>query len=328
MENNYFRNCKYPMMISMQGTDVYGTGTLRDPTNLGTFSKEDGGMIKAYGNVMAGTYTFIPYGATDIVTAGATVTAASRNITNTNADFDAYVVDDPATTVPGTVVSYQGGNHYSNFDTNGTPVAMYSWTPDTAEAGRDKAILYAGRVEGGDFQWTFDNATDDTGYAVIMALKSALIAYTGTIVSIQGDSADSGTGGDTGGDTGGETGGTTISGAVTCFFSDSGPSNSAFTIAGNYSDSKGTCTVNGTPYTYCLKMESATTITFTIEQEMTLTLVFGGTTTALDKKAKIDGTAYTTVADGVNYTITQTLAAGSHTVTKGDSINLFFISLD
>ena len=50
MENNYFRNCKYPMLTSMQGTDVYASGTKRDPTNNGTFSKEAGGTIKAYGN--------------------------------------------------------------------------------------------------------------------------------------------------------------------------------------------------------------------------------------------------------------------------------------
>lgn len=61
--NNYFRNTKSPMMTSMQGTDVYSTGTVRSPGTLGTFSGEAGGVIKAVGNVMTGTYTFIPYGA-------------------------------------------------------------------------------------------------------------------------------------------------------------------------------------------------------------------------------------------------------------------------
>ena len=41
VEGNYFRNCKKPMMISMQGSDTSGT-----------FSDEDGGMIKAYNNYM------------------------------------------------------------------------------------------------------------------------------------------------------------------------------------------------------------------------------------------------------------------------------------
>ena len=50
VEGNYFRNCKKPMMISMQGSDTSGT-----------FSKEDGGMIKAYNNYMIGQDSYIPY---------------------------------------------------------------------------------------------------------------------------------------------------------------------------------------------------------------------------------------------------------------------------
>ena len=43
MEANFFRNCKYPMLTSMQGTDVYGGAE-------GTFSGEAGGTIKAFNN--------------------------------------------------------------------------------------------------------------------------------------------------------------------------------------------------------------------------------------------------------------------------------------
>ena len=47
VERNYFRNCKYPMLISQQGSDV--------ATNAkGTFSGEDGGMVKAFGNKIIG----------------------------------------------------------------------------------------------------------------------------------------------------------------------------------------------------------------------------------------------------------------------------------
>lgn len=63
MESNYFRNCKYPMMISMQGTDLFAGTSSKNSANS-TFSKEAGGMIKAYNNTMTGTYYFIPYGGT------------------------------------------------------------------------------------------------------------------------------------------------------------------------------------------------------------------------------------------------------------------------
>ena len=55
---------------------------------------------------------------------------------------------------------------------------------------------------------------------------------------------------------------------------------------------------------------------------MKLTLVFASTET--EKKVKVDGTNYTT--DG-NAVVTVDLAAGTHEITKGDSINLFFIGL-
>jgi len=38
---------------------------------------------------------------------------------------------------------------------------------------------YAGRVQGGDFRWGFDNSKDDAAYAVNQALKDALVAYKG-----------------------------------------------------------------------------------------------------------------------------------------------------
>ena len=43
MESNYFEAVKRPIMSSLQGTDIKGS--------KGTFSGENGGMIKSYGNV-------------------------------------------------------------------------------------------------------------------------------------------------------------------------------------------------------------------------------------------------------------------------------------
>ncbi len=173
MEANYFRNCKYPMMISMQGSDLYAGGTSKNNDNA-TFSKEAGGMIKAYNNTMTGTYYFIPYGGTY---SGA----------DTTSDFDAYVVSSQATTVPSSVVSLSGSNKYNNFDTSSI---MYSYTADSPETAVTNVKKYAGRVEGGDFTYTFsDNA--DTSYDVDTTLKSKLESYTGATTAYNTTSSSS-----------------------------------------------------------------------------------------------------------------------------------------
>ena len=46
VEANYYRNCNKPMLISMQGSDIGSDGK-------GTFSSEDGGIIKSYKNIFA-----------------------------------------------------------------------------------------------------------------------------------------------------------------------------------------------------------------------------------------------------------------------------------
>ena len=175
MEANYFRNCKYPMMTSLQGTDVYASGTKRDPTNNGTFSKEAGGSIKAYNNYMDGSYTFIPYGASKYVLKGSETAIGDID---SKVDFDAYVVSSRDAQVPSSVKSYSGENTYNNFDTDKS--IMYSYTADSPEQAVANVRAYAGRVQGGDFKWTFDNAVDDTASAVNQALKDALMAYKGS----------------------------------------------------------------------------------------------------------------------------------------------------
>ena len=158
----------------MQGTDVYAGGTKRDPKNYGTFSDEDGGTIKAYNNYMEGTYTFIPYGASKYMLKGKETAVGDID---TKADFDAYVVDSRDTKVPATVKSYAGANAYNNFDTDKS--VMYSYTADSPKAARDNVIAYAGRVQGGDFKWTFNNAADDTASSVNKKLQDALKTYKG-----------------------------------------------------------------------------------------------------------------------------------------------------
>ena len=160
-ENNYFRNCKYPMLTSMQGSDVAGG-------NTPTFSKEDGGTIKSYGNYMEGQNGYIPY-QTD------------------NVEFDAYEASSREEQVPASVTSKKGGNTYNNFDTSSK---MYAYTPDAAEDVPSIVTAKAGRVQGGDFKWQFDNSVDDASYAVNQALKNALVNYKPTVIAIGGGFTD------------------------------------------------------------------------------------------------------------------------------------------
>ena len=57
---------------------------------------------------------------------------------------------------------------------------MYSYTADSPKTARDNVIAYAGRLQGGDFKWTIDNAFDDTSSSVNKKLQDALKAYKGS----------------------------------------------------------------------------------------------------------------------------------------------------
>ena len=103
-------------------------------------------------------------------------------------------------------------------------------------------------------------------------------------------------------------------------FTVSGKTSTFYTITGNMNSSPGTVSYSGLTLTQCLKMESATSITFTTTQTGTLTMVFDAT---FVKTVKVDGVAYTAVAGVVTVNIT----AGAHTITKGDTTNLYFMSV-
>lgn len=104
-------------------------------------------------------------------------------------------------------------------------------------------------------------------------------------------------------------------------FTKNGTSSSYFSITGNLSTSKGTVSYNGLTLTQCLKMESSTKITFQTSKKGTLTLVANSD---CNKKIKIDGTKYSFS----NGKLTISLAAGSHTIEKGDaSVNLYYMSV-
>ena len=163
VEKNYYRNCKYPMLISKQGSDIHNGVGSSDQTK-GTFSSEDGGMIKAYDNYMTGQTSFEPYVAGD-ATYGK--------------HFDAYVVTNREDQVPAEVVTLKGGTGYNNFDTASD---FYTYTPDQVNDVPSVVTGHygAGRCEHGDFQYTFDNATQDKNADVISDLSDKLKNYDNT----------------------------------------------------------------------------------------------------------------------------------------------------
>jgi len=174
MEGNYFRNCKHPMLTSLQGSDVWNElKGANDPTNMGTFSGEAGGSIKAFNNYMEGQTRFVAYGDT--------------KFPNSTVDFDAYVAKSRDEKMPATVKSFSGANVHNNFDTD--PSVMYTYTADAPDVAKTKVIAYSGRMNGGDFKWTFNNAVDDTLALVNAPLKAAIVGYKTTLIYVQGEGA-------------------------------------------------------------------------------------------------------------------------------------------
>lgn len=301
VESNYFRNTKYPMMISKQGTDAKGDGT---------FSGENGGVLKAYGNIFAEKSKYFSY------------------ITwkNSNTDFDAYEVDSPSETVPSSVVAKAGGTSYNNFDTDASK--MYAYTPDAAVDVPAKVTGFygAGRLNQGDIHYTFNNATDDADYGRCAGLDNVLSSYKTGLVNIFGDesassgetgSGSTGEGGETGGSTGGSEGGSTVTpieGTVICSFAGGQASNSSFTVAGNFKNSTTGVSVDGNTYKDYLKLESsAGTVSFKTTAKMQMTCYTG------DTKAKLNIDGADVTGDTTKGVVTVTLEAGDHSIAKAGS---------
>ena len=160
VEANYFRNCKYPMLISKQGTDAEGDGT---------FSGEEGGVVKAYNNKIDNPRKLQYYkeGQTDGV-------------------WDAVLVTDRNATVSAT--AFSGGTAYNNAaDEKARTTYMENKMDDPADVKEIvKGSYGAGRMQHGDFKWSFKNAAQDENYGVISELKTALQSYQSTLIGFFG----------------------------------------------------------------------------------------------------------------------------------------------
>ena len=317
MESNYFDGVKRPIMSSKQGTDAMGDGT---------FSGENGGLIKAYGNVFANkpdNFSYITYA-------------------DNNTSFDAYEVSAPSEQVPASVKTLVGGTSYNNFDTNSN--LMYAYAADKAEdvPAIVEGFYGAGRLNHGDIDFVIPDETVVTNghQQPWPALASLLDAYTSGVVKVFGESnatgeggstedgstggSGSGEGGSTGGSTGGTEGGSTVTpieGTVTCSFATDGTlSNTSFALTGEAKNVKKEETViEGTTYTASLKMESKTEVSFTTSQKMTLYVYYGVSGTKTN--VKVDGVKL----EGAPTTVV--LEAGAHKITKGDATTIALIKL-
>lgn len=251
VENNYFLKTKKPILSSLQGTDAMGSGT---------FSGEEGGMIKAYGNYFDTACKNFRY--------------YTQNNPSATTGYDAYEVANRNDQVPETEVTKSGGHKYNNFDTNSS--LIYSYTPDAAADVPAIVTGYwgAGRLNHGDFSYTFpDNVGDDDADSAYDATLGRLLDnYASSLVGIFGDEGGQGEGG--GGQGGGEGGGDDPQpipdGVIVASF-DGAPSNSMFTVGGDYGDGK--ITYNGTYYKKGVKMNSNGSITFTPQKNYQMTIV-------------------------------------------------------
>ena len=167
VEGNYFRAVNRPMMSSRQGTDATGDGT---------FSGENGGMIKSYKNIFVETGSNFSYiTANEVENSSATFVSAT--------DFDAYQASDRNEIVPATYKTLAGGTVYDNFDTDAS--LMYSYVPDDALDVPAKVKANAGRMYGGDFSWEgFDNSSDDADDQVNAKLMDAIKNYHTSLLEI------------------------------------------------------------------------------------------------------------------------------------------------
>ena len=335
VEANYYRNCKNPMMSSMQGTDALGQGT---------FSGENGGMIKAYNNITVGASSLI-YANSDTGTAKADAVS-----------FDAYLASSREETVPSSYKTVAGATTYNNFDTSSAyDLGVAEEDIDDPQDVPSIVTKYAGRMNGGDFDWTFQES-DDTNYSVDTALKAKVVNYKSSVFAVAGykgvdvepsttekatesttkateattkatestTKATEATTKATESTTEATTEAPTTAPAETTAkvhnFSTDGTSSDFYTISGKLSSNKGTVSYNGLSLDTCLKIESKTKITFTTTDKAELVLVFNQKNSS---DIKVDGTVYT-LTDGI---LSLEIEAGSHEITKESTGNLYYMSV-
>jgi len=300
VENNYFRNCKYPMLTSMQGSDIASDGT-------GTFSGEDGGVIKSFGNHVTGARSLVTY---------------QQNAT----EYDCWEATNRNDQVPSTVKAKQGGKTYSNFDTDAS--IMYAYTPDAASDIPTivSGTYGAGRMQHGDFNWTFDNSVEDTNSDIISGLKSAIQNYQPTLVGIFGGSSTGGGGQSEDDPEDDPVVDPNATGEFLYFPDGSKTYNAFFTITGNTTNSYGSTTYAYKGQTmncnYTLKLESSTSVKFKPAKDGIVKIALS---TSGKNNLKLNGTKVT--GDSNNIVEQKVSANTQYEITKADKAYIYYIEL-
>ena len=139
----------------------------------------------------------------------------------------------------------------------------------------------------GDFSYSFPDCTgnEDTDSAYDSTLGGLLDSYTSSFVGFFGEDSGQGGGGD---QPGGGDDPVVPEGTILASF-DGSPSNSMFTVGGDYGDGK--ITYNGVYYKKGVKFNSNGSITFTPQKNYNMTIVMGTAKTGRD--VKINGTLTT-----------------------------------
>ena len=270
VENNYFLKTKKPILASLQGTDGLGSGT---------FSGENGGMIKAYGNYFDRTTSHFSY-------------YTQKNPSTKG--YDAYETTTRDAQVPETEKTLVGGTAYNNFDTDAS--LIYQYTPDAAADVPSIVTGYygAGRLNHGDFTYTFKNnvGLDDEDSAYDSVLGGLLDNYKSTLVGFFGE--ESGQGGEQGGDDPNPNPNPepdpTPDGIILASF-DGSVSNNMFTLSSTTAYGDGKITYDGVYYKKGVKLDSKGAITFTPAKDYQMTLVLG--TAKSGRDVSLNGTKTT-----------------------------------
>ncbi len=259
-ENNYFRYCERPMIISGQGSDVYESSK-KNYSGKGTLSGQSGGMIKAFGNYM-GTYKRFY---TQLDTPSDTLPSV-----NNTGQFDCYLASDRYEQLPSNVKALKGGAVYDNFD---TAANMYEYSADTAEEAVENVKKYAGRMNGGDFEYVFNNAVQDKNYDMIPELQELVKNYDPPITKAGGDASLVE-----------EQPPESSENRITHNFTLQGTTSSVFEIKGTITDLFGVMRYDAVNLTKSLKFEGSSYIKFTALQRGIMTLLANPYRGAVDVK--------------------------------------------
>lgn len=357
VEANYYRNTPYPMMINMQGSnyEIWPDGTQNGGINKAFNNK----MVGTYKTIYQ-TERATDFDAYLVTSRNEQIpnTVISRTGGNTYSNFDtaptmySYTPDAPDD-VPGIVSTYagrvKGGDFkwtFNNSTDDGSKV-LNTALKDAINAYQSALVNVQGEapipahtltstnnnsqtVASGNalnpivFTWG-GGATDAavtglpaSGISFVKDLTAKTITITGTptanvsySITTSGNISDSVT----------ASGNIIVAGADQIHnFTLSGKTSTFYSISGNMNSAAGSASYNSLALTARLKIESSTTITYTTTEISSLTLVFD---TDYIKRIKLDGVNYTVPAGGI-ITI-PSIPAGNHSITRGDSTNLYYI---